>query len=145
MRAAALTVPGVQGAVITFGAMVRAAAQPALPGVKHVLLVGSGKGGVGKSSVAVNLAASLALDGARVGLLDADVYGPSVAHMLGQSGAKVTANEERKMRPWTPTACALSPWRTCPRPGRRSCGADRCCTPPSSSSSRTPRGANSTT
>ncbi|GGB59861.1 MULTISPECIES: Mrp/NBP35 family ATP-binding protein [Deinococcus] len=99
VRAAALTVPGVQGAVITFGAMVRAAAQPALPGVKHVLLVGSGKGGVGKSSVAVNLAASLALDGARVGLLDADVYGPSVAHMLGQSGAKVTANEDRKMRP----------------------------------------------
>jgi len=49
--------------------------------------------------VAVNLAASLARDGARVGLLDADVYGPSVAHMLGQGQARVTANEDRKMRP----------------------------------------------
>lgn len=64
-----------------------------------MLLVGSGKGGVGKSSVAVNLAASLAADGARVGLLDADVYGPSVAHMLGQGAARVTANAERKMQP----------------------------------------------
>ena len=99
VRAAALTVPGVQEAVITFGAIVRPPAQPALPGVKHVLLVGSGKGGVGKSSVAVNLAASLAADGARVGLLDADVYGPSVAHMMGQGAAKVTANAERKMLP----------------------------------------------
>ncbi|UBV41849.1 Mrp/NBP35 family ATP-binding protein [Deinococcus taeanensis] len=99
VRAAALTVPGVQDAAVTFGAMVRPPAQPALPGVKHVLLVGSGKGGVGKSSVAVNLAASLALDGARVGLLDADVYGPSVAHMMGQGGAKVTANADRKMLP----------------------------------------------
>lgn len=99
VRAAVQAVPGVQAVVVTFGAMVRAAAQPALPGVKHVILVGSGKGGVGKSSVAVNLAASLARDGARVGLLDADVYGPSVAHMMGQGAAKVTANAERKMQP----------------------------------------------
>ncbi|MEW6420929.1 MAG: Mrp/NBP35 family ATP-binding protein [Deinococcota bacterium] len=99
VRAAVLAVPGIEEVVVTFGAMVRSPAQPALPGVKHVLLVGSGKGGVGKSSVAVNLAAALAQDGARVGLLDADVYGPSVAHMLGQSGARVTANAERKMQP----------------------------------------------
>ncbi|WP_221088182.1 Mrp/NBP35 family ATP-binding protein [Deinococcus aquaedulcis] len=98
VRAAVLTVPGVQTVNVTFGATVRAA-QPALPGVKHVVLVGSGKGGVGKSSVAVNLAAALARDGARVGLLDADVYGPSVAHMMGQGSAKVTANAERKMQP----------------------------------------------
>ncbi|KEF34620.1 mrp [Deinococcus sp. RL] len=99
VRAAVLGVPGIREVTVTFGAMVRSSGQPALPGVKHVLLVGSGKGGVGKSSVAVNLAAALARDGARVGLLDADVYGPSVAHMLGQDAARVTANAERKMQP----------------------------------------------
>ncbi|BDP42101.1 iron-sulfur cluster carrier protein [Deinococcus aetherius] len=99
VRAAVLAVPGIEDVNVTFGAMVRPPAQPALPGVKHVILVGSGKGGVGKSSVAVNLAASLAVEGARVGLMDADVYGPSVAHMLGQGGARITANAERKMLP----------------------------------------------
>lgn len=99
VRAALLAVPGVQAVNVTFGAITRAPSQPALPGVKHVVLVGSGKGGVGKSSVSVNLAVSLARDGARVGLLDADVYGPSVAHMMGQGAAKVTANAERKMQP----------------------------------------------
>ncbi|GAA5503210.1 iron-sulfur cluster carrier protein [Deinococcus xinjiangensis] len=99
VRSAVLEVAGVEDVAVTFGAMVRPAGQPALNGIKHVVLVGSGKGGVGKSSVAVNLAASLARDGAKVGLLDADVYGPSVAHMLGESQAKVTANAERKMLP----------------------------------------------
>lgn len=55
----------------------------AIPGVKNIVAVSSGKGGVGKSTVAVNLAVSLALDGARVGLMDADVYGPNVPMMLG--------------------------------------------------------------
>src|SRR5438067_6788567 len=55
----------------------------AIPGVKHVIAVGSGKGGVGKSTIAVNVAASLQLSGAHVGLLDADIYGPSVPGMLG--------------------------------------------------------------
>jgi ATP-binding protein involved in chromosome partitioning len=54
-----------------------------IPGVTHIIAVSSGKGGVGKSTVAVNLATSLALDGARVGLLDADVYGPNVPTMMG--------------------------------------------------------------
>jgi ATP-binding protein involved in chromosome partitioning len=54
-----------------------------VPGVKNIIAVSSGKGGVGKSTVAVNLAASLALDGAQVGLMDADVYGPNVPLMLG--------------------------------------------------------------
>lgn len=54
-----------------------------VPGVRHIIAVGSGKGGVGKSTVAANLAVSLALDGYRVGLLDADVYGPSVPMMMG--------------------------------------------------------------
>ena len=54
-----------------------------LPNVQNIIAVSSGKGGVGKSTVAVNLAVSLALDGAKVGLMDADVYGPNVPLMLG--------------------------------------------------------------
>lgn len=56
-----------------------------VPGVRNIIAVSSGKGGVGKSTVAVNVAVSLALNGARVGLMDADVYGPNVPIMLGVS------------------------------------------------------------
>ncbi|HSR66262.1 MAG TPA: iron-sulfur cluster carrier protein ApbC, partial [Xanthomonadaceae bacterium] len=65
------------------------AVQPSLaplPRVRNVIAIGSGKGGVGKSTTAVNLALALAAAGARVGVLDADVYGPSVPTMLGLSG-----------------------------------------------------------
>ncbi len=54
-----------------------------LPGVKHIIAVGAGKGGVGKSTVAVNIAVGLARHGAKVGLLDGDIYGPSLTTMLG--------------------------------------------------------------
>ena len=59
----------------------------AIPGVKNIVLVASGKGGVGKSTVAANIAVSLVQSGARVGLLDADIYGPSVPLMFGLSDA----------------------------------------------------------
>ena len=59
-----------------------------IEGIKNIVAVSSGKGGVGKSTVAVNLAVSLALEGARVGLMDADVYGPNVPIMLGASDAR---------------------------------------------------------
>ncbi len=60
----------------------------AVEGVRNIVAVSSGKGGVGKSTVAVNLAVSLALNGARVGLMDADVYGPNVPLMLGVGNAR---------------------------------------------------------
>lgn len=67
--------------------------------IKRILLVGSGKGGVGKSHVAVNLAVAFAQRGWRVGLLDADIYGPSVAHMLGCSSARIDATPTGQMIP----------------------------------------------
>lgn len=72
---------------IEFGAKVRTSQQTAkkenvLPGVKNIILVASGKGGVGKSTVAVNLAISIAKTGAKVGLIDADIYGPSIPLMF---------------------------------------------------------------
>lgn len=72
--------------------------EPPLPGVKNVVAVASGKGGVGKSTVAVNLAAALSRAGADVGLLDADIHGPNVPRMLGVSG-KPEATPDGKMAP----------------------------------------------
>jgi ATP-binding protein involved in chromosome partitioning len=66
--------------------------RPPLPGVKNVIAVGAGKGGVGKTTVAVNLALALARCGSRVGILDGDIYGPNVPIMLGLSATQLTTD-----------------------------------------------------
>ena len=70
-----------------------------LPGVKHVVAVASGKGGVGKSTVAANLAAAWAQQGFKVGLLDADIYGPSVPTLSGEVATKPTLNANKSLAP----------------------------------------------
>ena len=67
--------------------------QERLSHIKHSIVVMSGKGGVGKSTVAVNLAVSLAQKGLKVGLLDADIHGPNLPKMLGLGDSRLQANE----------------------------------------------------
>ncbi len=73
--------------------------QRAIPGVDKIIAVGSGKGGVGKSTVAINLAEALAKLGKRVGLLDADIYGPSVPRLVGAINQKAALDENNKIIP----------------------------------------------
>jgi ATP-binding protein involved in chromosome partitioning len=94
--AAVTALPGVTSVNVQMTAKVRSASSPEtgktpVPGVKNVIAVGAGKGGVGKTTVAVNLAIALAKCGSRVGILDGDIYGPNVPMMLGLK-AQLTTN-----------------------------------------------------
>ncbi|TVR13630.1 MAG: iron-sulfur cluster carrier protein ApbC [Planctomycetota bacterium] len=95
-RERALSVDGVDAVEIAVSAEVPQKKKPddVLPKVRHVFAVASGKGGVGKSTVTVNLACALAASGARVGLLDADIYGPSIPMMMGISREPYVANKQ---------------------------------------------------
>jgi len=95
--AAVRAVPGVTSVDVRMTANVRSVSapetgRPPLPGVKNVIAVGAGKGGVGKTTVAVNLAMALARCGGRVGILDGDIYGPNVPIMLGLSSTQLTTD-----------------------------------------------------
>ena len=75
------------------------ATEPVMSNIQHIVLVASGKGGVGKSTTAVNLATTLAQMGLRTGLLDADIYGPSIPLMLGLEGARADSPDNKLLNP----------------------------------------------
>src|SRR5437764_7470851 len=98
-RAAVMQLPGVSAVDVKMSARVREAVgsdgqRQSIAGVKNVLAVGAGKGGVGKTTVAVNLAIALAKCGGRVGIIDGDIYGPNVPIMLGMKTQLATDGQK---------------------------------------------------
>jgi ATP-binding protein involved in chromosome partitioning len=98
-RAAVMRVPGVASVDVAMSARVREAVsadgtRQSVPGVKNIIAVGAGKGGVGKTTVAVNLAVALAKCGSKVGIIDADIYGPNVPIMLGMKTQLTTDGQK---------------------------------------------------
>src|SRR5258705_2038247 len=98
-RAAVLQVAGVSAVDVRMSARVREAvgadgSRQSVPGVKNVIAVGAGKGGVGKTTVAVNIAIALAKCGGKVGIIDADIYGPNVPIMLGMKTQLTTDGQK---------------------------------------------------
>src|SRR5262245_11497936 len=95
------SLPGVTAARAKMTADVKARGgfgRQQVPGIRNIVAVGAGKGGVGKSTTAVNLAVALAQKGARIGLMDADVYGPNIPQMLGVTD-QPEVSEDKKMVP----------------------------------------------
>ncbi len=101
--AAVAKLAGVDDVQVAMTASVRTArpgdTRAPIPGVKNIIAVGAGKGGVGKTTVAVNLAIALSESGSRVGMIDGDVYGPNVPIMLGLGGAALMADSQQKIIP----------------------------------------------
>ncbi len=98
-RAIVGALPGVRDVDVEMTATVRPASNPAagraaIPGVKNIVAVGAGKGGVGKTTVAVNLALALTRSGGRVGMIDGDIYGPNVPIMLGLNAQLTTDGQK---------------------------------------------------
>ena len=97
VQRAVMVLDGVDKVEVEFSAQVRGESrlQQSLPGIKNVVAIGAGKGGVGKSTAAVLVALGLRRSGAKVGILDGDVYGPSIPTMLGVEGQKPKVNGEK--------------------------------------------------